>query len=356
MLVFPLYLYIMLNLCISMLYADVMKNKIESNNNQLIGSALKRVSPYIHHTPIVSSENLDFMLGSKILFKAESLQKTGAFKVRGVLNHLLSLKELGHLPEKVVAYSTGNHGIGVAYAAKKLGIKARIYLPKNTAVLKQQQAVYLGADVIFTETRKEAEELTKLDGMNGYHYLHPSDSDSTIQGAGTVCLEALNQTGNVDAIFASCGGGGLLSGSFLAKNEYNSNIKLIGAEPEAGNDAARSLSDGKIFRFDESPNTIADGLRTLGLSERTFNYIKQLDDFITISEDEIKYWTVWLMHLLKLVCEPSCAISMAAAYKWLQKQKEPKTILVILSGGNVDPSVLSELLNSEYLLNKPNLR
>ena len=84
--------------------------------------------------------------------------------------------------------------------------------------------------------------------------------------------------------------------------------------------------------------------------------LKQLDDFITISEDEIKYWTVWLMHLLKLVCEPSCAISMAAAYKWLQKQKEPKTILVILSGGNVDPSVLSELLNSEYLLNKPNLR
>ncbi len=327
-----------------------------TNKLDLIEKALHRISEYIHRTPIVHSENLNSMLGHRILFKAESLQKTGAFKVRGVLNHLLLLKEQGILPEKLVTYSTGNHGIGVAYAAKILGITARIYLPKNTAILKQQQATYLGAEVIFTDTRKEAELLTKFDGDNGYYYLHPSDSDATIQGAGTVCLEALKQINEpVDAIFASCGGGGLLSGCFLARNEFNKNIKLIGAEPKIGDDAKRSIDNGAIFRFEESPDTIADGLRTLGLSDRTFNYIKQLDDFITIDEDDIKYWTVWLLQLLKLVIEPSCAISMCAAFEWLKKQKSKKTILVILSGGNVDPSILSELLSSEYLIKTPKI-
>lgn len=331
--------------------------KNTSSNKFNVAESLSRISGYIHKTPIVSSENLNSMLGHKVIFKAESLQKTGAFKVRGVLNHLLYLKEKGELPEKVVAYSTGNHGIGVAFSAKILGIKARIYLPQNTAILKQQQAKYLGAEVIFTETRELAEQKTKEDSLkNGFYYLHPSDSDITIYGAGTVCLEALKEIDTkVDAIFASCGGGGLLSGCYNARNEFDHSIKLIGAEPETANDAAISIQQNKIFRFTNSPNTIADGLRTLGLSERTFEYIKKLDDFYTISENDIKYWTVWLMQLLKLVCEPSCAISMAAACKWLKKQKEKKTILVILSGGNVDPDILSNLLNSEYLNNEPRI-
>ena len=333
-----------------------MSDFLENNYETCVEEALKRISPYIHKTPILSSENLNSMLNHKIFFKLESLQKTGAFKVRGVLNHLLCLKEKNILPEKIVAYSTGNHGIGVAYAAKKLGIKSRVYLPRNTATLKQQQAVYLGAEVIFTDTREEAEERTKLDSQNGYHYMHPSDSETTIRGAGTVCLEALKQVNQkIDAVFAACGGGGLLSGCYLAKQEFDPKIKVIGAEPETANDAAISLARGEIFRFKESPDTIADGLRTLGLSNRTFNYIKKLDDFITISENDIKYWTVWLMQLLKIICEPSCAISMAAAAKWLRCQSEEKTIMVIISGGNVDPNILSSLLSSEFLLREPKL-
>lgn len=335
-------------------------DKIEGDVAKLEGNvakALKRISGFVHKTPMASSETLNFMLGHKILFKAESMQKTGAFKVRGVLNHLLCLQDKGLLPNKVVAYSTGNHGIGVAYATKKLGIKARIYLPKNTALLKQKQAYFHGAEVIMTETREEAEVRSKEDSLNGYYYLHPSDSEPTIHGAGTCCLEALLQTKEykIDAIFASCGGGGLLSGSYLAKEEFDPSIKLIGAEPLIANDAKKSLESGQIFRFKDSPDTIADGLRTLGLSERTFNYLKKLDDFFVIEEEEIKYWTVWLMQLLKLVCEPSCAISMAAGYKWLSQQKEPKTILVLISGGNVDPSILSELLNGDYLLKEPKI-
>lgn len=332
-----------------------LKEKI--NEEFLVSESLDRIKAFIHKTPIVRSENLDNMLGHNFFFKCDSLQKTGAFKVRGVLNHLLYLKELGLLPEKIVAYSTGNHGIGVAYCAKKLGIKARIYLPQDTSKLKQQQAKYLAAEVIFTQTRKEAEEKTKFDAENnGFYYLHPSDSEITIAGAGTVCLEALNEIdSNIDVIVASIGGGGLISGCYKAKEEFNKNIKLIGAEPEIADDAKRSYDSGKIFAFNNTPNTIADGLRTLRLSERTFKYISNVDEIYTISEEEIKYWTVWLIQLLKIMVEPSCAVSMAASIKWLKNQTSPKNVLIMLSGGNMDPDILSNLLNSNYLLNEPKL-
>jgi threo-3-hydroxy-L-aspartate ammonia-lyase len=327
------------------------------NGKFSLKDSLNRISSYLHSTPIVGSESLDNMLGHKFIFKAESLQKTGAFKVRGVLNHLLYLKEHNSLPEKIVAYSTGNHGIGVAYASKMLGVKARIYLPENTAKLKQQQCKYLGAEVIYTKTRIEAEQLSIQDSISkDFYYMHPSDSEITISGAGTVCFEALNQYANkVDAIFASCGGGGLLSGCYSAKEEFNKNIKLIGSEPEQANDAQRSLETGKIFSYNNSPDTIADGLRTLKLSERTFSYLKKLDDFITVSEYDIEYWTVWLIQMLKIMIEPSCAVAMASASKWLLKQSEKKTVLIILSGGNIDPNILSELLNKDYLLKEPKL-
>jgi len=310
-----------------------------------IADARLRIKPYLHETPILSCEALNERFNANIFFKAESLQKTGAFKVRGVLNHLLSLKEEGKLPGKIVAYSTGNHGIGSAWAAKKLGIKARIYLPQDTSPAKQQQAILYGAEVILTATRAEAEARTKEDGENGFYYLHPSDSDSTIAGAGTVCLEALQQVPvKIDTIFAACGGGGLLSGCFLAKQEFDPSIKLIGAEPALANDAYLSRQNGTIYRFTNSPTTIADGLRALGLSERTFNYIKQIDELELVSEEDISIWTLQLISSLKLLCEPSCAISMAAAANWLTRHSSSKNILVILSGGNIEPSLLAKLL------------
>lgn len=315
--------------------------------------ALERIKKFIHTTPIIHSETLNEMLGAKIYFKAEGLQKTGAFKVRGVLNHLLVLKEQNRLPDKVVAYSTGNHGIGVAWASKMIGIKARIYLPRNTALVKQKQAANLAAEVIYTSSRSEAEERAFIDSNNGFYYLHPSDSDLTIAGAGTVCYEAIKQIGSpIDAIFASCGGGGLLSGCFLAKEELDPRIKLIGSEPTSANDAWSSVQNNNIIRFKDSPDTIADGLRTLGISERTFKYLKKLDEFLLVEEEEIKYWTIWLIHLLKVICEPSCAISMAAAFNWL-KRNRGKNVLVILSGGNLDFTTLNGLFDSEYLLKTP---
>lgn len=313
-----------------------------------------RIKPYIHITPILKSEILNSMLKADIYFKAESLQKTGAFKVRGVLNHLLSLDEKQKLPAKVVAYSTGNHGIGLAYAAKILKIHARIYLPKDTSPIKQQAAQYYGAEVIYTNTRQEAENLSKLDIDNGFYHMHPSDSDLIIAGAGTTCFEALKQLNfTPDAIFASCGGGGLLSGTYLAKEALSPSSLLIGCEPEQADDAYQSLQQKKIYRFIHSPNTIADGLRTLGLSERTFSYIKKLDNFFLINEHDILYWTAWLTHLLKIACEPSCALNMAGIQKWLKTQTASKKILVIISGGNIDPALYQRLQQEEFLLKVP---
>ena len=319
-----------------------------------IPPAFERISGYLHKTPIFRSETLNEMLGHDVRFKVESVQKTGAFKVRGSLNHLLTLREQNMLPSKVVAYSTGNHGIGLGWSARALSIKARIYLPQDTSPIKQQAAKYYGAEVVYTKTRSEAEERAKNDEANGYYYMHPSDSDLTIAGVGTLCYEALTQLDfKPDAIFASCGGGGLLSGTYLAKEILSPHSLLIGSEPQNANDAYLSLQNKKIFRFQESPDTIADGLKTLGVSERTFSYLQKIDDMYLASEDEIYYWTAWLIHLLKVACEPSCAINMIAVQKWLAKQKSKKQILVILSGGNIDPALYREIWKEDYLLQTP---
>lgn len=320
--------------------------------------ALKRISPYLHKTPIIRSEVLNDMLKANIYFKADCLQKTGAFKVRGVLNHLLTLKEQGALPNKVVGYSTGNHGIGLAFAAKTLGIKARIYLPKDTAPVKQRAAEFYGAEVVYTDTREEAEARTKEDGAKDFYYMHPSDSDYTIAGAGTICLEALQQMKEVkpDAIFASCGGGGLLSGSYLAKEFASPKSLLIGSEPAAADDAYRSVKNGEIFRFSDAPETYADGLKTLGVSERAFEYLQKLDDFCVVEEEKILYWTAWLVHLLKVAVEPSCAMSMESILNWRRNSGEERpNILMLISGGNIDPILYRELWKKDYLEQVPEL-
>lgn len=322
---------------------------------EVVRAAYTRIHQYLHLTPVIKSETLNkFCGGHRIYFKVESFQKTGAFKVRGVLNHLLELQEKSQLPNKIVGYSTGNHGIGLAFAAQLLKIQARIYLPSNTAHIKQQASKYYGGEIIYTKTRQEAEDLAKSDGANGFYYLHPSDSDSTIAGSATMCFEALQQLDVMpDAIFASCGGGGLISGTYLAKTLLSPTSLLIACEPEEAKDAYLSLQQGRIYKFTNSPNTVADGLRTLCISERTFSYLKKVDDIFLAGEESIYYWTAWLMHLLKISCEPSCALNMIAVQNWLKKQTSPKNVLVLISGGNIDHSLYTALSHENYLSSIP---
>lgn len=322
-----------------------------------VTKAYKRIKPYIHRTPVLHSNFLNKKLGAKIYFKMDAVQKTGAFKIRGVMNHLLELKEQNKLPEKIVSYSTGNHALAMSYASQIFGIKARVYLPKNVSQIKKSIAKHYGAEICETITRSEAEKCAISDANLGYHYLPPSDDDKTIAGASTMCYEALIDMKSLklvpDIIFAPCGGGGLLSGSYLAKELVSPSSELYGCEPESAKDAYSSINNNEIFRFKESPNTIADGLRALSISNKTLNYLKKLDGFDLVSEDDIRYWTAWLIQIMKITCEPSAAIAMASAYKWIKSQhknsnilkgkKEEKIILVLITGGNIDPEMYQEL-------------
>jgi threonine dehydratase len=316
---------------------------------EVIRTAHKRLESFVKRTPLLESSLLNNWLGHEIIFKAESLQTTGAYKIRGALNTLLALKEQGKLPEKVVAFSSGNHAQAVAWAAKELNIKATVFMPSFVSKIKQQATISYGAEVVLTTSRAEAEEKTREAEQAGDYLIPPFDHDMEIAGQGTACFEALTDGAKPDAIFAPCGGGGLLSGTFLAKELLAPSAKVFGSEPKQANDATTSYRTGNIFKFPDSPATIADGARTLAVVERTFHYLKQLDGFFEVEEEDIIYWTQWLTHLLKTVVEPTSAVAMGAAYQWLATQETKQRVLVILSGGNIAPEVYKKIWEKDYL-------
>ena len=321
-----------------------------------VKAAAARIQPHLHRTPIFESHLLNEWLGHRVLFKCEMFQKIGAYKARGALNMLLQLQEEGNLPEKVAAFSSGNHAQAVAWACSKLGIKPTIFVPANSSAIKRSAAESYGAEVIIASTRAEAERRAALAEEAGAVLIPPYDHDYIIGGQATVLLESLEDIATKpDAVFTPVGGGGLLSGSTIVGKAIGG-MKVFAGEPIQANDAAQSMRDGKIFRFEQSPDTVADGARTLGISERTFKYIRQCDGIFEITEQEIMYWTQWMMHILKVTCEPSSALSMAAAFRWLETQTEPQTALVILSGGNISDESYRQIWHKNYLETIPRLQ
>ena len=319
-----------------------------------VEAAHERLKAHITRTPILRSHLLNRFLGTDISFKYEGAQKVGAFKARGALNTLLRLRETKKMPLEAVAYSSGNHAQAVAWAAKQMGIKATVVIPAGASKVKVAATEAYGAEVIIAKTRGEAEETAKkLASRAGTFLLPPYDHDDVIAGQGTAAFEAWQEEKNFDAVFAPCGGGGLISGTFLATRLFSKEAKIFAAEPSIANDAARSYHTGKIFRFHDAPKTIADGARTLGISERTFHYIDQLDGFYEISETEILYWSQWLMHLLKVTVEPTAALGMAAAHKWLGEGNRNKRVLVILSGANLDSETYGKIWAHDHLSKLP---
>lgn len=332
--------------------AEVINETLSSKN---VGDAHKRIAPFIHQTPLLTSQLLNSWLGHDLWFKVEGFQKIGAFKARGALNTLLSLKEKKQLPQAVTAFSSGNHAQAVAWAAGLLGVKATIFLPEFTSPVKIQATRAYGAEVILTKSRQEAEAKTKEATSTGAYFIHPFDNPHVIAGQGTACFEALNAGLRPHAIFAPCGGGGLLSGTWLAARAFSPDIKVFAGEPANANDASISYRTGEIFAFPDSPKTLADGARTLSISPRTFSFLKQLNGFYEISEETMVYWTQWLTHLLKIACEPTSALAMAAAYSWLKEQPTRQKVLVILSGGNIAPETMRQLWAEDCLVTLPKL-
>jgi threonine dehydratase len=322
-----------------------------------IVEASRNISTFLETTPIVSFTPFNKMFNFDVYFKRENLQETGAFKVRGVINILCNLKNNNALPKKIVTYGTGNHGLALAWASKFFGIEeVKIYLPKITAEIKKELAVKYGAKVVITENRAEAE--LRARGETDYMLIPPSDNDDIIAGAATVAYEALQEQKDIDAIFVPIGGGSLSSGTVLARNYLSPITKVHAGEPIQANDASISYKTGKIFRFTETPVTIADGATALGVMPRVFNYIKELDGIYEISEQEIAYWATQFFYITKTLCEPTSALAIAAAYRWARDQttQERKKILIIITGGNVSPTTQKALYNDEFLkLNPTNL-
>lgn len=302
-------------------------------------------------TDVVSSAELNKMLGHEIYFKLENLQKTGSFKFRGALYSILKLKN--NPPKHIVTYGTGNHAVALAWAASEfLGIKVKAYLPTFTSEIKKNLIKQYGAEIIFTDTRLEAEAGAKSEAKrDDTILLAPSDNDDVIAGAGTVSLEALKQLEGkeIDAIFFPIGGCSLASGTVIATKTLSPKTQMYGAEPKNANDASMSYKTNKICQLETSPETIADGAKTMHISERVFPYLKKLDGVYEITEREIEYWTVWYNHLMKDKCEPTSALALAGAFRWLKTKKQPQKILVIITGSHMNESVDKEISSKHYL-------
>lgn len=295
----------------------------------------KRIAPYIHRTPVLTSRILNTLSGADIYFKCENFQKIGAFKMRGAANAILQLSE-EEKKKGVVTHSSGNFAQALALAAQNLGIKAYIVMPSNAASVKKEAVKGYGGEIIECEPTPAARELAakNIEENKGAIFIHPFDNLDVILGQGTACIELLEEHPDLEAVFAPVGGGGLISGTALAAHFFSEKCKTFGGEPNEVDDAYRSLQSGKIER-NLTINTIADGLRT-HLGNINFPIIqKHVDSIIRVTEDEIIEAMKLIWERMKIIVEPSSAVAFAALLKDKEKFRNKK-VGIILSGGNVD--------------------
>ena len=320
-------------------------------------AAQDRINHLIHHTPLLASSLLNHWLGHNIVFKAECLQTIGAFKIRGASNILAKLAQQNNLPNRIVANSSGNHAQAVAYAAKQYAIPTTIYTVESISPVKAAATRGYGAEVKMFTSRVLADEAVAAAGEEpDTLWIPPFNHPDIIAGQGTAALEALQQMDTTpNAVFAPCGGGGLLSGTLISTRAFAPNCQVIGCEPLAANDAARSLRAGQIVPLPGPAITLADGAATPSVGSHTFPLLQQLDDFYEVPERHIQYWTQWLQHILKVHVEPTSAMCMGGVVNWLAKQREPQTVLVILSGGNVSEATMRQIWANPDLSIQPSL-
>jgi len=302
-------------------------------------SAHKRIEPFIHRTPVLTSRQLNRIFECDLYFKCENFQKVGAFKFRGATNAVLSLTE-EKKKHGVVTHSSGNHAAALALAAGLNGIKAFIVMPGNAPSVKKDAVAGYGASITFCKPTLQSREETCRNIMEkeGATLVHPYDNFNVICGQGTASLELLEDVDDLDVVVAPVGGGGLMSGTSTCVKGINNKIKVIGAEPLNANDAWKSFKTG-ILTPSVNPLTIADGLLT-SLSELTFSIIrKNVDDIFTVNEESIISSMKLVWERMKIIIEPSSATVLAVVKENPGFFRGKRTGLII-SGGNVDLSKL----------------
>ena len=300
-----------------------------------VEAAYERIKEVVNPTPVMTSSTLNEITGCQCFMKCENFQKTGAFKFRGAFN---ALSQLSPKQKKkgVITHSSGNHAQALALAAKLLEVKAVVVMPENAPPVKAAATKGYGAKIVFCGSNPTDREKTvvPLIEKHGYTLIHPYNDLKIIAGAGTAAYELVKEVGELDYVFGPVGGGGLISGTAIATKGLLPSSKIIGVEPKKADDAYQSLKAGKII-FVKSPDTIADGLRT-SLGSNTFRILRRkVDQIITVSEKEIVDAMQFVWERMKLVVEPSGAVSLAGV---LSKKVDLRSqrVGIIISGGNID--------------------
>ena len=300
-----------------------------------IREAAQRIQPYVHQTPVLTSESLNAKTGAQVFLKCENMQKVGAFKFRGACNAVFSLTE-AEAARGVCTHSSGNHAQALALAARMRGIPAYIVMPDNAPSVKKNAVAGYGGQITFCAPTLEAREttLTRIYERTGANVVHPYNDERVIAGQGTATLELLEGVPDLDVVIAPVGGGGLLSGTSIAATETKRGIRVIAGEPEMADDAYRSLQSGTVVPS-RSPKTIADGLLT-SLGSLTFPIVQQrVEQIVTVSEEGIIEAMKFVWERVKIIIEPSAAV--AVGVLWEKKiDLTGLKVGVILSGGNVD--------------------
>ncbi len=300
-----------------------------------IEAAAARIGPHVHRTPVATSATLDRELGAAVFFKCENLQKVGAFKARGAVNAVLSLghREVGR---GVVTHSSGNHGQALAYAAAIRGVPCTVVMPDDAPQPKVDAVRGYGAAVVLCPHAERLETTVRVAEETGAVVVPPFDDRRVIAGQGTAARELLDDVPDLDVVVAPVGGGGLMSGTAVVVRHATPAARLVGAEPEAADDAARSLAAGTLQSAVPDPVTVADGLRT-GLSELTFAHLHGLGvEVVTVPEEAIVAAARFHLQRMKLVVEPSGATALAALRGLSPGEVVGRRIGVIVSGGNTD--------------------
>lgn len=309
-----------------------------------VAAAAERLAGHAHRTPVMTSHMVDERTGAKVFFKCENFQRMGAFKFRGAYNAMSRLS-----PEErrrgVLGYSSGNHAQAVAVAGKMLDVRVTIVMPEDAPAVKIEATRGYGAEIVLYDKRKEVREevAERTARERGLAMIPPFDHPHVIAGQGTAAKELIEEAGELDYLFVPVSGGGLISGCAVAASHLSPGCKVIGVEPEAGDDATRSFKT-KTLQTCHNPDTIADGARTHSLGQLTFPLVlRYVHDMATVSDEELVRAMFYLWERMKIVIEPTGALGAAGLFE-RGLPVAGKRVGVVLSGGNVDLKLVARFL------------
>jgi threonine dehydratase len=314
---------------------------------QLIKDAAARIHGRVHRTPVVTSRLFNQVTGKEVFFKCENLQRAGAFKIRGATNKIRSLTE-AEQQRGVAAFSSGNHAQAVALASREAGIRAVIAMPDDAPKAKVAATRAYGAEIVFYDRLKQDRERVAIEiaERDGRVLVPPYDDYLILAGQGTCGLEFMEEVPDLDCLLAPCSGGGLFAGVSTAAKALNPRVRCFAVEPESADDTRQSFLKGGRVSIPPPP-TIADGLRVQSPGTLTFPILQQTaEDVLTVSDDEIVDTMKFFLFRMKLLVEPSGAAAAAAVFTG-KLPADAKRVGVILSGGNIDPEMLSTLLGQD---------